>query len=128
MTGPSRAGLFVYACDAPRIAGFYEAVLGLSRIHAAGMITVLEGQGMQLIVHEIPPQIAATIVIATPPVRREDTALKFWFTVTSLAAARAVAQGLGGDVDAQAWEGTGFRVSNAIDPEGNVFQVREPAP
>jgi len=31
-------------------------------------------------------------------------------------------------VFSEQWQGPGFVVCNAMDPEGNVFQVREQAP
>jgi hypothetical protein len=43
----------------------------------------------------------------------------------SLGAARATALTLGGEVFSEHWQGTGFVVCNAMDPEGNVFQVSE---
>ena len=52
--------------------------------------------------------------------------MKFFASVASLAAAQELVQQLGGEVFADAWEGPGFRVRNAMDPEGNVFQLREP--
>jgi predicted enzyme related to lactoylglutathione lyase len=128
MPGPARAGLFIYALDAGRIAAFYEAVAGMRRLHAEDGMIVTESPDIQLIVHAIPPQFAAGIAITSPPRRREDTALKFFFTVDSIDTARATARGLGGDVFTENWRGPGFVVCNAIDPEGNVFQVREPAP
>ena len=32
----------------------------------------------------------------------------------------------GGQLWEQSWLGPGFRVCNAMDPEGNLFQLREP--
>ena len=125
MPGPARNGLFVYALDAGRIARFYEDVLGMARLHATEEIVVLQGEDIQLLVHAIPAHIARGIRIATPPKRREDTALKFFFTVPGLATARAAAARLGGEVFDEQWQGPGFVVCNACDPEGNVFQVRE---
>ena len=126
MPGPARAGLFVYAKDAERVARFYEAVAGMVRLHRSEELIVLQSPDIQLLVHRIPPAIAAGIEIETPPRRREDSALKFFFTVASLADARASAARLGGAVFEENWRGPGFVVCNAIDPEGNVFQVREP--
>ena len=125
MSGPARAGLFLYAIDFVRVASFYEAMLGLARIHSDESITVLEGDGVQLVVHAIPPDIAATIVMSSPPVRRSNVALKVFFTIPSIERARLLAPSLGGALDSEEWEGRGFRVCNAVDPEGNVFQVRE---
>ena len=127
MSGPARSGLFLYAKDLGRLARFYESLLGLSRRMGSDELVVLEGQGVQLIVHAIPPHIASTITISTPPQRREDTALKFFFTVPSIAVATTTAAALGGEVLQEVWQGPGFRVCNACDPEGNIFQVRESA-
>jgi predicted enzyme related to lactoylglutathione lyase len=127
MPGPARAGLFVYAVDSDRIASFYEEVLGLARLRQDPELIVLESPDLQLLVHATPAPIAARIAITSPPKKREDTALKFFFTVPSLAAARATAARLGGEVFSENWRGPGFVVCNAMDPEGNVFQVRESA-
>ena len=125
MPGPASAGLFVYASDMERVAGFYEAVLGMVRLKASNDLIVMESQSVQLLVHAIPAPIAATITISTPPELREQTALKFFFTVPSIEAARTTARSLGGDVHSQQWQGPGFLVCNANDPEGNIFQVQE---
>ena len=124
MAGPAQAGLFIYAKDVARLADFYEAVLGMSRAFATEELIVVQSPDIQLVVHAMPVQVAATVTITAPPQRR-DTALKFFFTVPSIAAARSSAATLGGEVIDEQWEGPGFRVCNACDPEGNVFQVRE---
>jgi len=84
MSGPARAGLFLYAKDLVRLADFYEAGLGMARLHAAADLIVLQSADIQLVVHAIPAHIAADIVITSPPQKREDTALKFFFTVPSI--------------------------------------------
>jgi predicted enzyme related to lactoylglutathione lyase len=127
MPGPARAGLFVYAKHKETLVRFYEAVAGMTRLKETPELTVLESPDIQLLVHQIPAAIADSIAISTPPARREDTALKFFFTVPSLDDARKRAAELGGEVWNENWAGTGFTVCNAMDPEGNVFQVREPA-
>lgn len=126
MAGPARAGLFIYAVDAPRVAAFYAAVAGMQQLHARDELIVLESPDIQLLIHAIPPHIAAGIEITSPPRKREDSALKFFFTVPSLAEARAQAARLGGEVFDENWQGPGFVICNAMDPEGNVFQLREP--
>jgi len=120
--------LFVYAKEAERVAGFYEAVAGMARLHTREDLIVLQSQDIQLLVHQIPADIGAEIVITSPPVRRENTALKFFFTVPDRAEARATAARLGGEVFSESWQGPGFVACNAMDPEGNVFQVRENLP
>lgn len=125
MPGPARSGLFIYAKDPHRLAGFYAAVAEMRPLTETPEMIVLASPDLQLIVHAIPPAIAATIEISTPPVRREDTALKFFLTVASLATARTTAADHGGEVGHENWRGPGFTVCNAVDPEGNVFQLRE---
>jgi len=127
MSGPARNGLFLYAKDLERLAGFYQSLLVMSRVHANAELVVLQvpDSNMQLVIHAIPVAIAATITITSPPARREDTALKFFLTVPSLPEARQLAASLGGEVYTEQWQGPGFVVSNACDPEGNIFQLRE---
>lgn len=125
MSGPAKAGLFIYAKDRERISTFYQSILGMTRVYDSNELTVLQSQELQLIVHAVPARIASTIVITAPPQRREDSALKFFFTVPSIDDARTLASTLGGEIYHDLWEAPGFRVCNAIDPEGNVFQLRE---
>jgi predicted enzyme related to lactoylglutathione lyase len=125
MPGPAKSGLFLYAKNLKRLSEFYEAMLGMSRLHASEEMTVLQSQDVQLIVHQIPSHIASGITITSPPELREDSAMKFFFTVPSMDAVRSIAAELGGKVLDQVYQGAGFRVCNACDPEGNIFQVRE---
>jgi predicted enzyme related to lactoylglutathione lyase len=128
LSGPARAGLFIYAKDLGRVAAFYEAVAGMVRRRNDDELVVLHSPDIQLLVHLVPPQYADGITITTPPQRREQTSLKFFFTVPSIASARQTAARLGGEVFMESWQGPGFVVCNAMDPEGNVFQVREFVP
>ena len=125
MPGPARAGAVLFAMDAPRLASFYEHVLAMKRLHDTQGLIVIESPDFQLVLHAIPPEIAADITIETPPALREDVAMKLFFTVDSLADAAARAAELSGGVFGEEWQGPGFRVRDAFDPEGNVFQVRE---
>lgn len=128
MTGPARAGVFVYAKDLQNVAGFYEALLGMSRLRESGELIILDSADLQLTVNAIPSRIADSIVISKPPARRESSAYKFFFTVPDLAEATRTAAALGGEVLPEEWHGPGFRVRNAVDPEGNIFQLRERTP
>ena len=125
MAGPARAGVILYALDVDRIAAFYAAVAGLLERHRTEELVVLESADIQLLVHRIPPHFASGITITSPPARREQTALKFFFTVASLEAVRVLAPSLGGEILTETWQGPTFIVCNAIDPEGNIVQLRE---
>ena len=128
MAGPARAGLFLYAKDLQRLAAFYTTVLGMSRAQPADDLVVLTSPDIQLVVHAMPPAFADSLTITTPPQKRENSAMKFFFTVPSIAAVETIVATLGGTVFPEQWAGPGFNVRNACDPEGNVFQVRESAP
>jgi predicted enzyme related to lactoylglutathione lyase len=125
MPGPARAGALIYAKDLERLSTFYRQLLGMKLLKADDTLHVMESPDFQLLIHAIPPHIAATFTIASPPVPREDCALKLFFTVESLSDAASEAAGMGGCVTGPVWDGPGFRVQNATDPEGNIFQVRE---
>lgn len=123
--GPARAGLFLYAKDLRSVADFYAGLLDLRTVREAEGLRVLAGDGLQLVVHAMPAELAAGVEITTPPRPRDDTALKFFFTVASLAEAERLAPGLGGALFGPVYPGPGFSARNALDPEGNIFQVRE---
>ena len=128
MAGPAQAGLFIYAKDVSRLAAFYENLLDMERLHATAELVVLQSSNVQLVLHAMPPQHASAVTISSPPQRRENTALKFFFTVPAIENASRVAASLGGEVLAEQWRGRGFRACNAVDPEGNIFQLREREP
>lgn len=123
--GPARAGALIYALDLERLAGFYATLLAMGRLHADAKHVVLSNVDFQLIVHAIPAQYASGIVVESPPVPREETPIKLFFTVASLRQAEQEAARLGGRLFENEWEGPGFRVRNGSDPEGNIFQLRE---
>ncbi|GAB2524538.1 VOC family protein [Lysobacter humi (ex Lee et al. 2017)] len=128
MSGPAPAGVFVYAKDLAGLARFYERVLGMRQLHVSSEHVVLASPHLQLVVHAIPEPIARHIEITVPPQRREESAIKFFHSVSSIAEAADLVASLGGEIFPERWSGPGFTVSNAMDPEGNVFQVRESAP
>lgn len=125
MPGPAAAGVLIYAKDFQALARFYEQVLDMQRLHEDEHIIVLESAALQLLIHALPAEIAARVQVGKPPQRRADVALKFFVTVPVIAEAASVAQALGGQVFDERWQGPGFAVCNAMDSEGNVFQLRE---
>ena len=127
MANPFTAGAIVYAKDTRRLARFYAAVADLEIVHEVADHVVLESETYELVIVAIPAATAVRIVIATPPVRRENTAFKLSFLVESLAEARIAAQDAGGALDpaAKEWDFQGLRVCDGCDPEGNMIQLRE---
>lgn len=128
MPGPARAGALIYAKDLERLSGFYRTLLGMRLLAADAHHHVIESADFQLIVHAIPPQIAATFEIASPPVVRDEQAIKLFFTMGSLGDAEARAAQLGGGALGPVYDGPGFKARNMFDPEGNVFHLRAESP
>lgn len=124
MSGPARAGALIYAKALDTLSLFYQQLLGMQVLHADAMHHVIASPDLQLLLHAIPPHIAATITITTPPAIRDEQAIKLFFTVPSLSAAEATAVALGGGACGMDYEGPGFMVRNLFDPEGNILQVR----
>ena len=122
----SRAGAVLYAKDVDRLASFYSTVLGLSAANRDHDHVVLESPGFQLVILQIPREIAATIEIAVPPARRARAAVKLVFFIPSLDDVRASVEVCGGvmnPIDTE-WSFQGFTVCDGLDPEGNVIQFR----
>lgn len=118
----------LYARDLDRVAAFYAAVLGVDPPARDGRHVVLRAGDVQLVVLAVPEPLAREIVVADPPVRRTETPIKLMIPVDSIARVRDVAGRLGGVVDPprHEWTFQGDRVCDGHDPEGNVFQLREP--
>jgi catechol 2,3-dioxygenase-like lactoylglutathione lyase family enzyme len=131
-TGPIAPGGIqgvVYVVDLDRMTRFYAEVLGLEVVeHEPGDVATLESGAVTLSLVRIPDEVAAEIVIADPPARREDVALKLSFPVASIARAREAAAAAGGIVDDpdHEWEFRGNIVCDGHDPEGNVVSLRAP--
>ena len=124
----SQQGLVVFAKNKKRVSAFYQATLGLQAVESETSHDLLRGRGYEVVVHTIPRRIAAGIVLARPPVPREDTAFKPTFLVPDLAAVRVAAERTGGSLKPaeQAWHFRGCTVLDGCDPEGNVLQFKQP--
>jgi len=124
MLPPRLAHVFVFTADLERMAAFYAAALGLCRENSsdAGFVIMRADAGADVALHQLPPDIAATIAITSPPRWRDDTALKICFATDDLAAQRALILRHGGCAkDPWSWNGTEF--CECTDPEGNVIQI-----
>lgn len=115
----------LFANDLGRVAAFYREVFGASVLRGDADHEVLDCHGFHLMVHQIPPAFARSIVISSPPERRERTALRLNFPVDNIDQARRNAQRLGGQIDDRSppWA-TGGNFFLGYDPEGNVIGVK----
>lgn len=123
--GAARTGVLIYAKQLDVVSAFYERVLGARVVHADGELQVLQSPDGQLIIHAIPPQVAASIDVAVPPAPRQEQAIKPFFTVERLDEAERTAAACGGTVFGPVWDAPGMRVRNVCDPEGNIIHLRE---
>ena len=124
-----KPGAVLYAKSVARLRAFYVGVAALELIHSEEDHVVLESPVFQLVIVAIPERLAASIEVASPPMRREDTPIKLVFPIQSMQVARAKAAGLGGELNPteREWQFQGCRVCDGHDPEGNVVQFRENA-
>ncbi|MGH2851473.1 MAG: glyoxalase/bleomycin resistance/dioxygenase family protein [Solirubrobacteraceae bacterium] len=121
------AAAVIYVLDLPRMRAFYEACAGLSEVEAAERFCVLASGDWSLSLVSMPATTAASTVVADPPQRREQAAVKLVFDVESLDEHESLVAASGGHVDSAdaAWEFQGFRHLDCLDPEANVIQLRE---
>ena len=120
-----RAVLFVK--DLGSAAPFYIGALGMMRVSGDEDHVILDCGGFELVLHRIPKQIADTIVITQPPVRRMWAATRLDFPVASVKDSRKLARSLGGDIDdaPPPWADRNADFFFGYDPEGNQFGVSE---
>ncbi|VUD68751.1 hypothetical protein TDB9533_04110 [Thalassocella blandensis] len=127
MRGPAKTGAIIYAIDISLIAQFYEDVIGGERLLAAPDKIISRFDDLQLIVHKFPKEAESQVVISSSDLNR-PSAIKLFFSVDNIDAARRAIEQFGGRVHDQVWQGPGFQVSNVTDPEGNVFHLRWSVP
>jgi predicted enzyme related to lactoylglutathione lyase len=119
---PGGGEAILYVRDLERVAGFYEACLGLRRVEAGeGYCGLDAGFTLWLVQGEesSTPKHAPT----SPPRRRSQVPVKLCFTVRNLNAIRSVIADAGGQFDEHVWTFGGYHRCDAVDPEGNIIQV-----
>ena len=119
--------IVVYAKEAEEVARFYERVLDLARIESESNFVLLAGIGYELSVVAMPEQLARQVRLQSPPTPREETPLKISFVVPDIEALRQAVLSAGGSLKPPqaTWSWRGQLHLDGIDPEGNVFQLRQ---
>lgn len=120
-------GVAIYVKELARLSAFYASLLELEIRQAKPDFAVLACGPIELILVAMAPEWAQSVEITSPPMIREETPIKPLFLVQNIAQARLRAEALGGRLKDQGseWEFGQYRVCDGIDPEGNVFQVRQ---
>ena len=119
--------LVIFAKSKKRMSAFYQRTLGLLAVEQAPSHDLLQGHGIELVIHAIPRKYAAEIKITKPPQVREETPFKPAFFVPDLEAVRLAAKATGGYLKPKeaAWSIRGSVVLDGWDPEGNVVQFKQ---
>jgi len=125
MSRHSRPGAVIFTGNKERLSAFYAAMTGLPMRVNEGSVTVLASDHFELVIHALsgePPGRDSTA--------RQDSYVKPFFPVASLADAREKAAQLGGELRpaVEEWEARGFRACEALDPDGNLIQFRQDMP
>ena len=122
------ASAALYVKDLDSMRAFYERCFAMSPQHAGKRFCVLASSDWELSLVRVPDHLAAAIVIASPPRRREDSPIKLVFDVADLDHVGGLVVAAGGQIDkADAiWKFRGRLHLDCLDPEGNVLQLRQP--
>jgi predicted enzyme related to lactoylglutathione lyase len=106
------------------VTAFYVEGLGLTVVpeKSSEGYVVFNAEGVLFAVHAIPSAIARNIEITDPPQARSDAPMKLVFQIADIEGACIRLAKLGGKLLPP--RGSGSR--DAVDPEGNVFQVKGP--
>jgi len=115
----------LFVDDLPRVATFYEAVLGVAPVRAGNERAEFNGPTLQLALQRRPDAVGsdpATAPVPLPPAATGRYHLRV--TVEDLARARVAALATGGHIDEPAGAVAEQQpVSLGRDPEGNVIEV-----
>jgi catechol 2,3-dioxygenase-like lactoylglutathione lyase family enzyme len=113
-----------YVKNLDRMVSFYGDTLGLKVIEETrlGNFVEFDADGTRLALHAIPREIADQIEISSPPTPREKSPVKLTFEVEDADSELTRLQALGVTIIERPW-GTRDGACEAVDPEGNIFQL-----
>jgi predicted enzyme related to lactoylglutathione lyase len=121
------SALVIFTVNVRRLATFYQRVLEATAVTESSGDVRLIAAGEEILVHSIPKTIATGISISTPPVPRDNAALKPVFEVLSLSSTLRRVEENGGVVTDRTFRLEGLTRHDILDPDGNVIQLRSPA-
>ena len=117
-------GAMLYVKDLQGMKQFYADVLGVgpSNQDSPDVWATFDTNGVRFALHAIPAQIAKAIEITSPPAPRETDPVKLIFEVKDVESERMRLEALGITTLRRPWQELG-EACDAVDPEGNVFQI-----
>jgi predicted enzyme related to lactoylglutathione lyase len=119
-------GAIIYAKDMNRLAAFYAA-MGFHQREVDPTCIVLQGLDAELSIIQAPGVIANSIDLGSPPQQRTMTPIKLVFIVDAIEETAVLINTHGGRVDRgkARWRFGEYFLQDAVDPEGNILQIRE---
>ena len=117
----------LYVKDLEGMKRFYGEVLGTSPSTQGwtDAWATFETGGAWFSLHAIPAEIAKSIEIESPPIPREEHPVKLIFEVKDVELERERLEALGVQILRRPWQKPG-EACDAVDPEGNIFQICSP--
>jgi len=117
----------LYVKDLERMKKFYGDMLGVKATNQdwTDVWATFDTGGARFALHAIPAEIAKHIEITSPPTPREKDPVKLIFEVKDVESERARLESLGIRLLRRPWQRPG-EASDAVDPEGNIFQICSP--
>jgi len=114
----------LYVKDLERMKRFYTEILGAEPTNQdwTDVWATFETGGVQFALHAVPAEIAKDIEIKSPPTAREEGPVKLIFEVKDIESERARLESLGIQVLRRPCQKPG-ETCDAVDPEGNIFQI-----
>jgi predicted enzyme related to lactoylglutathione lyase len=117
-------GAMLYVKDLKGMKRFYGDMLGIEAMNQnyTNDWATFETGDIRFALRAIPAGIAEHIEIASPPVPREQNPVKLIFEVKDVEGERERLESLGVQTLRRPWQQRG-EACDAIDPEGNIFQL-----
>ncbi len=117
----------LYVKDLERMKQFYGDMLGVRATNQdwTDVWATFDTGGARLALHAIPAELAMHIETTSPPSPREMEPVKLIFEVKDVESERVRLESLGIKMLRRDWQQPG-EACDAIDPEGNIFQICSP--
>jgi predicted enzyme related to lactoylglutathione lyase len=120
-------GAMLYVKDLEQMKQFYGDMLGVKSTNQewTDVWATFDTGAVRFALHAIPGEIAKHIEITSPPTPREEDPVKLIFEVKDVESERSRLESLGIRTLRRPWQQPG-EACDAVDPEGNVFQICSP--
>lgn len=117
----------LYVKDLVQMKRFYIDLLGVESTNqnSTNEWALFDAGCVRFALHAIPAQIAQQIEIASPPLPRETNPVKLIFEVVDVEREKKRLESMGIRTLRRPWQQPG-EACDAVDPEGNIFQLCAP--